>query len=140
MYRLRDIFSLHGARDSASLGAVSDSQSDAGAKGGVLTLEFRDNPFASFMRRLERLIDQDPVAALKMARLALLDKVFGKAVEDRLRHKMDAIIERLAQAQPAGTPMLLGAFTRAGFSLAPASAASLSAPQPAAAMAPGLAL
>lgn len=84
----------HAASLSTEQSAGNDSGSDADT-GGALTLECRDNPFASFMRKIERLIDLDPQEAFRLARAALLDKIFDDHLEEKLRLKLSKLIDSL---------------------------------------------
>lgn len=65
-----------------------------------LTLEFSDNPLASFLRHLDRLIEIDPAEAYRQTQQILSEKVFGNTPDSRLLSKFDEIIEKMAETQP----------------------------------------
>jgi len=132
---------LHSAHGSDFLtdqdaAARSDSASDADQM-GALTHEFRDNPFASFLRKIEKLIERDPEQALNLLKTTLNDKVFStKFEQDKLTAKLDEAYEQsrnfgwTAHNNPA-VPMVSAAFTRGALALLPVAA---NAPQPAPAL------
>lgn len=78
MLSLKDEFTKHAplpvAHDNARR---SDTQSDAEGM-DVLTFEYEDNPFTSFMKKLETLMETDPQEALRLIRLAIADEVFER--------------------------------------------------------------
>ncbi len=84
MLELNPIFMRHaappelaGQEAAAASGADSGAESSAGGQeGGILTLEYTDSPFESFLRRLERLLATNPREALYLGRIAHLDGVF----------------------------------------------------------------
>lgn len=85
-------FMRHAASLFREQAAGNDSATEADT-GGVLMLEMRDNPHASLMRQLERLIDRDPEDALRMAQTALADWGFEGRMEERLKKKISQIID-----------------------------------------------
>jgi hypothetical protein len=113
------------------------SQTDIGER-GHFTLEFRDNPFESFVRRLEKLIDADPAEALRSLKTTLSGKVFSAPRElARLGDKLDETLQKLrdmklqgpdaALAGPAfatALPALAAAFTREALALPPSDPAA----------------
>lgn len=108
MRTIRPEFHRHAARPAcAAADAGSESDTDSAADNtGILSLEMRDNPFASLMRRIERLMDtglhEDRRDALALTRAALLDGMFeNRQGEERLRETLGRIIDLL---QPAQTP------------------------------------
>ena len=70
----------------------SKNQSDSAADGiDSLTLEFKDNPFASFIRELESLIERDPKEAFRLLQMVVSDKLFDKKQQmELLSEKLDS--------------------------------------------------
>jgi hypothetical protein len=80
------------------LSSVQEAGKDstAGAEtNGILTHEMRDNPFASLMRKLDRLLDLDPAGAFQLARVALAERIFDGKMEEKLRLRMVEIVDTL---------------------------------------------
>ncbi|MCB9990402.1 MAG: hypothetical protein H6867_03350 [Rhodospirillales bacterium] len=76
----------------------NSSESDTAVEtGGLLTLEMHDNPFASLMRRIEKMIDsgleQDRRDAFDLARTALREKIFEGRQAVKLEEKLAQIID-----------------------------------------------
>ena len=112
MLALSDIFDRHAplppeAREDAEA-ADTDTGSEA-ETGGLLTLEYRDNPFASLIRRIDRLAETDPAGAFELARTALLEKTFRGRAEERLEDKLREIAV-LMKPDTGGVPRLGRAF------------------------------
>ncbi len=86
----------------AAAGNTSDT--DTAADTGILSLEMRDNPFASLMRRIDRLLDtgqrEDMLEAFELTRAAILDGVFEGKQELELNEKLSSIIELVHAARP----------------------------------------
>lgn len=72
MSGLKSEFTKHAAFSAAINGAAhqTDTQSDADSM-DVLTFEYEDNPFTSFIKKLETLMETDPQEALRLIRLRL---------------------------------------------------------------------
>lgn len=75
----------------------SSSESDSSADGiGHFTLEYHDNPFTSFVRKLEQLIESDPQEAYRLLQMAVSDKLFSKKRQmEILSEKLDAVLDVL---------------------------------------------
>lgn len=94
--------------------AGNDSGSEADT-GGVLSLEYRDTPFASFMRKIERLIDLDPSEALRMAQTAVTEKIFDEDMIDRIKLKLDQLIDLVHKEEEK--PDISGPFTKSALAI-----------------------
>lgn len=95
----------------SSVQAGNDSASDADrAQSGAFTLEYRDNPFASFMRKIERMLDTDPAEALRMAQSTLADRIFEGKMAEKLLAKVDQIIDMVHKEEEK--PDISGTFTK----------------------------
>lgn len=129
MSDLRAIFAFHAGDDVPAAARLRGAASETEA-GGVdsLTLEFRDNPLESFMRRIDRLVDIDPAEAFRMARHALQDKTFGPAAETRLSARMTELATVLHRERELGAAFALSV---AGVTARPASVPVPAAPAPA---------
>ena len=114
MFHLTPEFMRHAAALSTEQTTKNDSATDADA-GGALTLEMRDNPFASLMRQIERLIDLDPKEAFRMAQIALLDKIFDGDLEEKLRLKLDQLIDLVHKQEEK--PDISGPFAKSALNL-----------------------
>lgn len=83
--------------------AVAGSDTEAGGVDS-LTLEFNDNPWAAFLRRLDKAMALGDVAeALRLTRTALAENVFGARAAAILERRKDDIIAAL-QLQSLTTP------------------------------------
>jgi hypothetical protein len=143
MLSLTPEFMRHALPPSLRQGRDSDSQAD-----GVdaFTLEFRDNPFASLLRRVDKLMDTDPREALRLLKSTIAERAYtGKREISELKTRLDNTLERLRDEwKPEdnglgrAAPNLNNAFSRGALGLAPAQIAPSSAPAPAA-PAPGIA-
>jgi hypothetical protein len=128
-FPLTPVFMRHAAAPAAR--EHDSSQSEIAGR-GHFTLEFRDTPFESFVRRLERLIDADPAEALRCLKTTLSGRVFSAPRElARLGGKLDETLQKLRDMKPQGpdaalagpafaVPALAGTFTREAFALPPA--------------------
>ena len=114
MFPLKPEFMRHADPMTAAQTAGNDSATDAD-EGGALPLEMRDNPFASLMRHIERLIDLDPKEAFRLAQIALLDKIFEGDLEEKLRLKLDQLIDLVHKQEEK--PDLSGPFTKSALHL-----------------------
>lgn len=99
MFPLRPVFTRNADPLSSVQGAGNDSTAGAETN-GVLTLEMRDNPFASLMRKLDRLLDLDPAGAFHLARVALAERLFDGKMEEKLRLRMAEIVETIWKNGP----------------------------------------
>lgn len=99
MLHLQDEFIKHARLPSVIDGATqqTDTQSDADSM-DVLTFEYEDNPFTSFMKQLETLMETDPQEALRLVKLAIADDVFErKAQIKKLTEVLDEAIDLVQQ-------------------------------------------
>jgi hypothetical protein len=134
MQPLVPIFMRHAAAASAE--QDHGSQTEIAGR-GHLTFEFRDNPFESLVRKVEKLIDRDPKEALRLLKMTISSKLFSAPRElERLSGKLDETLEKLREMRPqpalqnaALAPLLSAAFTRETFGLPPSLPAAR--PQPA---------
>lgn len=118
MASLRDIFSFHARALPETEEHANSTETQTGADGmDSLTLEMRDNPLESFMRKIEKLIDLDPAEAFRMASHALTEKVFGAAAAARLTAKVTELAELLQRDRQLGL-----AFTKSALGLEPVKA------------------
>ena len=133
-------------RHAAAAFAEQDHSSQTGInERGTLTLEFRDNPFESLVRKVNQLLDRDPKEALRLLKTTLINKLFTAPRElERLGDKLDETLLKLQEMKqqgpdadltgPAftGAPALTSAFARQAFGLpAPENKPAAPAPAPA---------
>ena len=114
MLKLRPEF-MQNANPAVTVQAAGNDSCSSADDRGALTLEMRDNPFASFMRKLERLIDLDPKEAFRMAQTALTDRFFEGDLEERLRLKLDHLIDLVHKQEQK--PDISGPFARSALHL-----------------------
>jgi hypothetical protein len=93
MGELRPIFSRHALTGASSDAAVQgDALAGAGtARDTFMTLEYKPNPFARLMKRIEVLLETNPREALRQLKHVRDDKIFTKAHE---KIRIDAALER----------------------------------------------
>lgn len=99
MSGLKSEFTKHAAFSAAINGAAhqTDTQSDADSM-DVLTFEYEDNPFTSFIKKLETLMETDPQEALRLIRLAIADEVFERKSQlKKLSETLDEATELCQQ-------------------------------------------
>lgn len=128
-------------RHARSLVAARDSESDVGGT-DVLAFDYRDNPFADVIRKIDRLLDTDPGEALRLVRGTLGDRLYtAKSQIAALSGRLDLSLERVRlEKRPEdergfdAAPLQNG-FNRAVLGLS-AVAAGRAVPAPAPAQAP----
>jgi len=82
------------------LAAAADTGSESDSKAqGILSLEMRDDPFRSLIRRIDRLSDtglrEDMLLALELTRTALFEGIFEDKQEQKLTERLAALVELL---------------------------------------------
>lgn len=125
MIDLCSIFDRHAPEDFAEAGA---DQMGAGTEAGDAAteaeshdhgLEFKDNPFTSFMRKLREMINRDPREALRMVDNVRQARIFTKTYEEQLIHQAkERISQALSHEKPEGS--LAQQFLRSAFNIIPA--------------------
>jgi hypothetical protein len=110
MINLCSIFDRHAPDDFAGTAADqtgADTQAGDAANGAEahdFGLEFRENPFTSFMRKLRDMIERDPREAMRMVENARSAKIFTKSYEQEgIQKAKDRIIEALSHEKPEGS-------------------------------------
>jgi hypothetical protein len=135
-------------RNAAATSAEQEHGSQTGVnERGHLTFEFRDNPFESLVRKVEKLIDRDPKEALRLLKMTISSKLFSAPRElERLGSKLDETLEKLRELKPQAAlanadtaPALTAAFSRESFALPAATPAFRPMPQAANTNRPGAA-
>jgi hypothetical protein len=77
----------------------------------------RDTPFASLMRKLDRLLDLDPEGALQLALVALAERIFDGKMEEKIRLCMAEIVDTICKNVPNAS--LSGTFMKSALHLVP---------------------
>ncbi len=121
IFKLEPVFNCHTLLPDFLVDQDSGSDSETETLDS-LTLEYRDNPFASFIRKLEQLIEIDPREALYMAGNALLGRTFSKSLQmEKLNLKMTEILDHMREEKepaPIIAPDLQSPFARSLLNMA----------------------
>jgi hypothetical protein len=96
-FLLKDIFTNASSSLLIDQDKINNSETETDADSiDNLSLEYHDNPFTSFLRKLETLIEENPEEAYLLLQMVLSDKLFDSDKEfNVLGKKLDQIIETL---------------------------------------------
>jgi hypothetical protein len=116
MIQLFEIFDRHAPGTAV---ASEAEQSGAGTSGGSknddssLTLEFRDNPFASFMRKVRDMIQTNPKEAIRMIENVREARLFNKAHEkESIKNALNRAVTAIEHESPQERQGLVATFFR----------------------------